>query len=90
MGGSHSFDCNQLAKDIWKCCVPRNLWLTAFHLPVSLNVEADKASQIFHDQTEWKLKKNLYTRVTEKFYMPTIDSFHGNLIQRQQQLTLLQ
>ena len=59
--------------------LPKNIWLTACHLPGSLNVEADKASRTFHDQTEWKLDVKLYLWVTEKFYKPEIDLFSSHL-----------
>lgn len=79
MGGSHSLACNKLARDIWLWCLPKNIWLTACHLPGSLNVEADKTSRTFHDQTEWKLDAKLYLWVTEKFYKPEIDLFASRL-----------
>ena len=47
MGGSHSRQCNGIAKDVWLFCIERNIWLTAAHLPGHLNVIADEKSRVF-------------------------------------------
>lgn len=33
MGGTHSIECNSVAKDIWLFCIERNIWLSAAHIP---------------------------------------------------------
>lgn len=79
MGGSHSESCNDVANCIWSWGLQRNLWLSAAHLPGSQNIEADRASRIFDDNTEWKLHSDIFQMVTEKFFMPTIDLFASRI-----------
>ena len=59
--------------------MPRNIWLTVAHLPEHLNIEADRASRNFHDETEWKLNKTIYRKVVECFYEQDIDLFASRL-----------
>ena len=33
MGGTHSRECNTIAKDIWQWCIDKQIWLTAAHIP---------------------------------------------------------
>ena len=48
MGGTKSPRCNQIAYDVWDCCV-HNTWLTATHIAGVENTEADKESRLFND-----------------------------------------
>ena len=79
MGGTHSLECNQLARTIWLWCLERHIWISAAHLPGKCNSAADKASRVFHDQTEWKLHSNIYESITQEFGVPTIDLFASRL-----------
>ena len=51
MGGSHSVECNDVAKRIWQWCKMNDVWITITHIPGKQNVEADKLSRNFHDNT---------------------------------------
>ena len=82
MGGTHSLDCNHIARSIWMWCIARGIWLSAAHLPGKCNTSADKASRIFHDQTEWKLDSNIYVSITQALGAPSIDYLHPGLIFR--------
>ena len=62
MGGSHSLHCNALKRDMWLWCIDKGIWPSAAHLPGSQNIQADRASRIFHDQTEWKLDQDIFHR----------------------------
>ena len=76
MGGSHSADCNAIARAIWDWAIARNIWLSASHLPGALNVVADRASRIFHDDTEWMLNKSVFETILNQFMIePNIDLF---------------
>ena len=55
MGGTHSRDCNQITRETILWCKDRDISLTITHFPGKLNVEADKASREFYDDTEWSL-----------------------------------
>ena len=79
MGGIKSPQCNEVAVDIWKWCLERNLWITAAYLPGSQNTEADYESRHFNDRTEWMLHKSYFEKVVQKFGRPSIDIFASRL-----------
>ena len=45
MGGTHSMVCNLVAKAIWEWAIPRNVWLSAAHIPGSQNKIVDFKSR---------------------------------------------
>jgi len=51
MGGTHSLECNKIAREIWTGCIQRNIWVTAISLPGKENVDADRESRTFNDDT---------------------------------------
>jgi len=59
MGGSHSHQCNAIAREIWNWAIENNNWLSVCHLPGVLNVVADRESRRFHTDTEWMLDKDI-------------------------------
>ena len=79
MGGSHSLHCNALTRDMWLWCIDKGIWLSAAHLPGSQNIQADRASRIFHDQTEWKLDQDIFHRITSQLIKPEVDLFASRL-----------
>ena len=79
MGGSHSLHCNALTRDMWLWCIDKGIWLSAVHLPGSQNIQADRASRIFHDQTEWKLDEDNFHRITSQLIKPEVDLFASRL-----------
>lgn len=79
MGGTKSFGCNKIAKEIWEFAIERSLWISAEHLPGSKNVLADKASRIFHDDTEWVLLDSVFNQVEERLGTTVIDLFASRL-----------
>ena len=79
MGGSHSVPCNDTTRDIWLWCIERRIWLSAAHIPGVLNVEADRESRIFSDQTEWRLDTLVFEAVTDRLGLPNIDLFASRL-----------
>jgi len=64
---------------MWFWCVDRNIWLTAAHLPGSQNTQADHASRIFNDQTEWKLNPTVFQQIIDRLVMPEVDLFASRL-----------
>ena len=78
MGGSHSLTCNGIG-NIWLWCITRNIWISASHIPGVLNVEADKKSRLFSDQTEWKLLPEVFREVTLRLGVPDMDLFATRL-----------
>ena len=67
MGGTHSWDCNGVARETLLWCKDRGISLTVTHLPGKQNVEADLASRQFHDDTEWSLDTHVYDSLITKW-----------------------
>ena len=78
MGGKIS-SLNAIATDIWAWCQKRNAWLLATHIAGKANVLADNRSRIFHDATEWSLRKNEFELICKTFGHPNIDLFASRL-----------
>ena len=66
---------NNIARKVWLFAIERELWLSAAHCPGSENVEADRASRVFRDETEWTLEKSLFRAICQRFGKPDIDLF---------------
>ena len=79
MGGTHSRECNDIAKEIWLWCIARNIYLTAAQIPVVANHQVDKESSLFNDRTEWKLKTLIFNQIIQIFGKPDIDMFASRL-----------
>ena len=60
MGGTHSRICNDITREAILWCKERDISLAITHLPGKLNIEADKASRVFHDDTEWSLDDKVF------------------------------
>ena len=79
MGGTKSYNCNKLAKEIWGWCIAKGIWISAFHLAGSLNVIADRKSRDFSDESEWKLDPAAFNGLCLHFGKPDIDLFASRL-----------
>jgi len=79
MGGMTSKHMDSLARSIWEWCLERNIYLSAIHIPGSQNVEADFYSRNFSDSTEWMLKKDIFARICQQLFTPSIDLFASHL-----------
>jgi len=79
MGGTHSMECNSVAKEIWLFCITREIWLSAAHIPGKDNIQADKESRVFNDNKEWMLRPDIFQHVTKLWGEPTIDLFASRL-----------
>ena len=79
MGGTHSMECNSVAKEIWLFCIQREIWISAAHIPGKNNIQADRKSTVFTDNKEWMLRKDIFQNVTEIWGEPTIDFFASRL-----------
>ena len=79
-GSIKSAPCDRMTRYIWEFCLQRNIWLSAAHCPGVLNVEADQASRVFNDSSEWSLTNNVFKQITNSTGMiPTIDMFASRL-----------
>lgn len=79
MGGTKSWKCNGLVKEIWTWARDNNNHVSAEHLPGSRNVVADRASRVFHDGTEWTLDPKCFEYIVNFFREPCIDLFASRL-----------
>ena len=79
MGGTHSWDCFEIARETLLWCKARGISLTVTHLPGKQNVEADLASRHFHDDTEWSLDTHVYNSLIPKWGKPEIGLFASRL-----------
>ena len=55
MGGTHTRECNILAKQLILWCKERKIWVSATHIPGKDNKEADELSRKINENIEWKL-----------------------------------
>ena len=78
-GSTKSPACNAITREIWNFAILKGLWLSAAHCPGVLNVEADEASRVFDDQTEWALRLDVFQHICHYLGHPTIDLFVSRL-----------
>ena len=75
MGGTRSVACNKVAREIWLWCIPKNIWLSATHIPGIQNEAADRLSRKFIDRTEWQLNPSVFNQLIKLWGRPEIDLF---------------
>ena len=75
MGGTHSLACNAIAQNIWKWAIERKNWLLCTFITGVDNVEADLASRVFDNTTEWMLNVKVFQDICAIFGRPDIDLF---------------
>ena len=67
---------DSLAHDIWDWAIQKNNWLSATHIPGTLNEEADKESRKAEIRTEWMLDRDTFRFATSQLgFTPEIDLF---------------
>lgn len=64
-----------IAKEIWKWCEERNIFLFASYIASAENVIADYESRIEEDDTEWSLSERGFSRILQEFGAFDIDLF---------------
>ena len=74
-GGIKSTKCNEIAKEIWLFCFKNNSLISAAHIPQIHNIETDKFSRKFNNNTKWQLNPKIFIEVTNKFGYLKIDLF---------------
>jgi len=75
LGDTLSRELVNLTKDLWMCCLERNIHITAQHLPGTQNTIADAESQSQADRTDWKLSPLIFHRIQETFGPLEVDIF---------------
>ena len=74
-GSTKSPECHQVARDIWFWCIERDIWISAAHIPGTLNFLADEASRQFNDDLEWGLKPEIFDHIMRELGPCDIDLF---------------
>ena len=82
MGGCKSAACDEVAKKIWDWCIERGLWLSAVHIPCTMNVKADALSRRHYSDHEWMLNNDMFSKLCKIFPGLTIDLFASILNHR--------
>ena len=80
-GTTHNDTCNDIVVQLWEFCQVNNILLTAYHIPGTENITADRESRIFsnHD-AEWMLNpKCLHKALHRLNFQPDIDLFASRL-----------
>ena len=78
-GSTKSKWCNEISREIWDFAMIEDMWLSAAHCPGVENTEADEASRIFDEQTEWTIRDDILIKICEQFGKPSIDLFASRL-----------
>lgn len=78
-GSTHSRTCNNVAREIWLWAMKLDNWVSATYCPGSINSQADDASRMFRDSTEWMLNPRIFRQVCRKLGSPSIDLFASRL-----------
>lgn len=75
MGGTHSKKLCEVAKEIWKWCEKRSIWIVASYIRSKDNVVADYESRRLEPETEFELSQKAYNNLVKIFGQPNIDLF---------------
>jgi len=78
-GGKQFPHLGDLAKEIWKWCEERKLWLRATYIPSAENTEADRASRNLNVDSEWELAQWAFKKVEKQFGKFSVDLFASRL-----------
>ena len=71
-----SLECDSVAKELWKFCNSRGMWVSATYIPGRTNVIADRMSREFNDQTEWMLNPAVFLQIIKKIFLWVIYLHH--------------
>ena len=79
-GGTHSPSLCRLALELWEWCLPRQVHLSAIHIPGEENFLADFLSRGSSLPTEWMLKKSIFAKICQVLSPPPeIDLFASQM-----------
>lgn len=79
MGGIQFTHLNKIARDIWRWCEERQLYIFASYIKSKENVEADEESRCTNIDTEWNLSSTVYDTIITEYGEPQIDLFASRL-----------
>ncbi|KAJ8934810.1 hypothetical protein NQ318_010224, partial [Aromia moschata] len=61
---------NGLAKELWRWCESKRLWVYAPYISSSNNVQADEESRTLETETEWELSKQAFQKIQNELGVP--------------------
>lgn len=70
---------SELAREIWKWCEERKIWITASYISSAENIQADKASRNTNIDTEWELSPSYFNQIEKRFGNFSVDLFATRL-----------
>ena len=70
---------NEVSRQLWLWCMERNNFVSALHLPGTLNTEADHESRVFNVDTEWMLFPEIFEKLVNTFGPVEIDLFASRI-----------
>ena len=78
-GGTVSRELVSLTRDLWMWCLERNIHIQAQHLPGVLNHTADLESRSMKDRSDWKLDRQVFLKIEERYGPLEVDLFASRL-----------
>ena len=75
MGGTHSQELLQIAKEIWDYLLANWIAVTTEYLPSNLNIQADWQSGNHRVSSDWKLNPKIFSQIEKIRAIPQIDRF---------------
>ena len=79
MGGTKSYKCNEITREMILWCKNRHIWLSACFLAGRENTKADALSREFNINLEWSLNVEDFLSLCKLFGKPDIDLFASRL-----------
>lgn len=79
MGGIQFPKLNEIARDIWKWCEDRRIWVFASYIKSKDNNLADSESRILEPESEFGISESAFAEILDSFGNPEIDLFASRL-----------
>ena len=77
--GTVSKELVSLTQDLWMWCLERNIHIQAQYLPEILNHSADMESRSMKDRSDWKLDRQTFVKINERYGPLEVDLFASRL-----------
>ena len=79
-GSTKSLQMDEIARQVWKWAIDRNIILSATHIPGILNEEADEESRMGDQSSEWMIDSSTFRSLCQGLnFSPSIDLFASRL-----------
>ena len=79
-GGMNSELRSNIVRDLWNNIIKCNSWGSISHIPGVDNIDADIASRVLCERTQWTINSSIFEKVCEHFNLsPSVDLFGSRL-----------